>query len=334
MILLLLPYWSSAQSAFPQVEISNRLIKAKLLLPDPVSGYYRGTRFDWSGVMPELEVNGHTFFGQWFEAYDPTLHDAIMGPVEEFAPLAYSEAEAGGSFVKIGVGVLRKPVEEKYNRFNYYSIDDNGRWLIKRRPDQVSFTHKINHKEYGYRYTKSIILIPGKPVMEIVHILVNTGRRVIETNVYNHNFFVIDRKYTGPGLEVVFPFELKVDPQRRGDLADVTGNTITFKREFVVGERVNLGTLSGFGCDADDYDITIENRTTGAGVRIKGDKPLSNLVFWASLKVLSPEPYIDIRIEPGQEYKWKITYEFYSLKHNKGISVNNNGGTYNMVVVQ
>ncbi|MBK9680609.1 MAG: hypothetical protein IPO69_17430 [Saprospiraceae bacterium] len=34
-----------------------------------------------------LEWNGHQYFGQWFETYRPTLHDAIMGPVEAFAPL-------------------------------------------------------------------------------------------------------------------------------------------------------------------------------------------------------------------------------------------------------
>ncbi|MCK7536431.1 MAG: hypothetical protein MZV63_38375 [Marinilabiliales bacterium] len=58
--------------------------------------------------MPELEYNGHTYFGQWFDNYEPTLHDAIMGPVEEFAPLAGTEADPGGNFVKIGVGVLNK----------------------------------------------------------------------------------------------------------------------------------------------------------------------------------------------------------------------------------
>src|SRR5579862_6769873 len=71
---------------FPQAEIANGAggIRAKLLLPDAERGYYRGTRFDWSGVIASLEYKGHNYFGQWFEKYDPKLHDAIMGPVEEF----------------------------------------------------------------------------------------------------------------------------------------------------------------------------------------------------------------------------------------------------------
>ena len=35
----------------PQVEITNGLIKARLYLPDANNGYYRATRFDWSGII-------------------------------------------------------------------------------------------------------------------------------------------------------------------------------------------------------------------------------------------------------------------------------------------
>lgn len=45
---------------FPQAEITNELIHARFYLPDAKDGYYRGSRFDWSGVMPELEYQGHT----------------------------------------------------------------------------------------------------------------------------------------------------------------------------------------------------------------------------------------------------------------------------------
>ena len=43
-----------AFAQFPQAEISNGQIHAKLYLPDPQKGYYRATRFDWSGVISSL----------------------------------------------------------------------------------------------------------------------------------------------------------------------------------------------------------------------------------------------------------------------------------------
>ena len=47
------------------------------------------------------------------------------------------------------------------------------------------------------------------------------------------------------------------------------------------------------------FDIRIENHKTGADVRIKGDHPLSKVVFWGSSTTLCSETYIDIKIEPG-----------------------------------
>src|SRR5579859_7373763 len=113
---------------FPAVEISNGpgRIRAQLLLPNPDTGYYRGTRFDWSGVIASLEYKGHNYYGKWFDKYDPKTHDAIMGPVEEFrtndSALGYEQAKPGETFIKIGVGVLRKPDEPAYKFSSPYEI--------------------------------------------------------------------------------------------------------------------------------------------------------------------------------------------------------------------
>lgn len=301
------------QDPFPGTVIKNEFITAGFYLPDGQSGYYRGTRFDWSGVMPFLSYKNHQYFGQWNEKYDPVLHDAIMGPVEEFAVLGYEEADTGKTFVKIGIGALLKPAEKSFQRFGNYQIADPGKWIIRKKKDAIRFVHELNHPDYGYQYEKTVRLVPGKPVMEIVHTLKNKGAKTMETNVYDHNFFVMDSTYTGSGHQVIFPFALKVDPARVKDFVNLKGNTISFKRDMVKGETVNLGKITGFTNSIEDFDIRIENRKTGSGVRIRGDKPISELIFWAAYKVLSPEPYINIHIEPGKEFSWKLTYAFYTL---------------------
>src|SRR5437016_7325925 len=90
---------------FPEAQITNGQIKAKLYLPDAEKGYYRATRFDWSGVIASLEYKGHNYFGVWFPKYDPKLHDSITGPVEEFRTgdtgLGYADAKPGGTFIRI-----------------------------------------------------------------------------------------------------------------------------------------------------------------------------------------------------------------------------------------
>ena len=88
---------AQSQPQFPQATISNGRITAQFYLPDAEHGYYRGTRFDWSGSILSLKTAHHEYFGQWFPKYDPKLHDSIVGPVEEFikndTAVGYDEAK-------------------------------------------------------------------------------------------------------------------------------------------------------------------------------------------------------------------------------------------------
>ena len=72
---------AALRAEHPQVTIANSQVMAKLYLPDPASGYYRGTRFDWSGVIYSLQCDGHEYFGEWQKTDDPYLHDRITGTV-------------------------------------------------------------------------------------------------------------------------------------------------------------------------------------------------------------------------------------------------------------
>jgi hypothetical protein len=112
---------------------------------------------------------------------------------------------------------------------------------------------------------------------------------------------------------VKFPFNLKGDGVGFGELAEIQDNQISFLRTIGNGEEVKCFSLEGFGPDAADYEIRIENRITGAGVKITCNQPFLKLAFWACSTTLCPEPYIKIKVEPGKEISWIIKYEFYSL---------------------
>ena len=299
---------------FPQTEITNGIIRANLYLPDSASGYYQGVRFDWSGVFASLNYKDHSYFGQWFEKYDPKLHDAISGPVEEFTPVGYEEAKPGEDFLKIGVGSLRKSKDAPYRFATPYALVNPGKWTTKTGRDAVVFTHELTDAAgYSYRYQKTVKLLAGKPILVLEHSLKNTGRKPIETTVYDHNFFVMDNQPTGPDVSVTFPFALQVKPTRGiGTFADIQGNRFVYLKELSKGESTHC-YLTGFGNTATDYDFRLENSKTGAGVRIYGDQPITQLAFWSIHTTVCPEPYITIKAEPGQTFRWKISYEFYTL---------------------
>ncbi len=309
---------ATVQTDFPQASISNGIISARFYLPDSAKGYYRGTRFDWSGVIPELTYKDHGYCSQWFSNYSPTMHDAIMGPVESFTPLGYEAAKAGGRFVQVGVGILSKTNDNPYSPFTYYPMLDAGDWAVQTTPASIAFTHTLKDADYGYHYTKTETLLEGKPVLQLTHHLQNNGQQEIQTAVYNHNLFVLDKQSTGPGADITFPFRLEGDPQGQkgfgdGNLAMIKGKQIVFNRDFQKKESVYT-VLNGYGKKEKDYDIKIENHRTGAAVRITSNRPLSKLVFWGSSTIYSPEPYIQVNIRPGESFDWTTTYEFYTCK--------------------
>ena len=312
---LLLAGAAFAAADQPPVSISNGLIEMKILPPDPSGGYYQGTRFDWSGQVASLVYKGHNWFGQWNEKYDPKLHDAIMGPVEEFrtneAGLGFDEAKAGETFIRIGVGAVRRPDDKPYQSFRTYDIVDHGKWKVKRHADSIEFVHTLKNAGYGYIYTKTLRLVKGKPVLEIEHSIRNTGSKPIETQQYNHNFFVMDAKPTGPDASVQFAFDAQATMDLKG-AAEVQGRKLVYLKELGQGQST-FTQIEGYGKTPSDYDLRLEHRGAGIGVHITGDQPLVKLVYWSIRSTFCPEPYINLSAAPGKEVRWKYTYEFYTL---------------------
>ncbi|MBU1823218.1 MAG: hypothetical protein KKG00_17185 [Bacteroidetes bacterium] len=312
LVLTLLFFSFIPMEDFPSAKITNGLITATLHLPDAEKGYYRGTRFDWSGVMPSLEYKGHQYFGLWNPApYDPKLHDAITGPVEEFVALGFNEAKQEGEFVKIGVGSLVKPDDKAYTFARVYEVRNPGTWTVKKKKDRVEFTHTLKDAAgYGYEYQKVVRLVKGKPELVLEHSLKNTGTKPIETSTYNHNFFVIDGEPTGPNISTTFPYEVSAEGKGFGTIADAKGNAIVYNRTLVKGENVFTAGVQGISATEQNYDLTIQNTKTGAGVHIKGDRPLEKLVYWSNPNTSCPEPYIKLSAKPGETIRWNIHYTF------------------------
>jgi hypothetical protein len=335
----------------PAAEIGNGQIKAKIYLPDPVNGFYRSTRFDWSGAVGSLEYKGHNFYGPWFYRIDPGVYDlgydekgvisapftAMVGPAEEFgtegAALGFAEAKPGGTFVKIGVGVLRKPQSgeaplpppppargnsDRYDHSRTYTLVDSGKWTVNKKRDSVEFTQVLDDAAdgYAYIYRKVIRLVAGKPQMVIEHSLKNTGKHPIQSTVYNHNFFVADREGPSQGLTITVPFPIESPRPPTAGLLEVRGNQLTYVKTLENEDRATAA-IRGFGDTAKDYDIRVENKKLGVGYRVTGDKPLSNIAVWSIRTVNAVEPYISMSIEPGSEFTWNLNYEYYTLPRAK-----------------
>src|SRR5262249_15540213 len=158
---------------------------------------------------------------------------------------------AGGTFIKIGVGVLRRPDAANYDKAKPYDIVDSGKWSVKKSGDSVEFTHELRDPEtqYGYLYRKIVRLTKGQPQMAIEHMLRNTGTRAIQTAVYNHNFLVLDKQPPGPDFVVTVPFQIQARRAPETGVGEIRGNQILYLKTLQDRDRMTT-SLGGWSDDA------------------------------------------------------------------------------------
>ena len=291
----------SISSALPPVNplearITNGIVTAKLYLPSVDKGYYRSTRFDWSGAIYSLTYKGHEYYGPWYDKIDPTVINwvhrdglvvsgpcsALMGPANEFQkPLGFDDARTGGTFIKIGVGVLRKD-DGPYNSYKPYPVLNSGKWTIRKSRNQIVFTQELSDPDsgYGYIYRKTVRLEKGKPELTIEHSLKNTGKLVIDSNVYNHNFVVLDHQAPGPDFIFRVPFSIHIAPPAPGRPPRVNNFTVVRDNQVVYlkplsGTDEAVVQIQGYGDSAKDNEVVMENKKVGAGLKISNDRPIS-----------------------------------------------------------
>lgn len=301
----------SAQTEFPRVQLDNGILQLSVYLPDARDGYYRGTRFDWSGIIERVDYAGHRFYAPLHESHDPLRHDSVGGPADEFAmfqPMGFAEAAAGESFVKIGVGLLQKGAADGYRFDGDYRLLRAAHWDIEQAADRVEFSQQlVGERGWAYRYRKIIRLLPGRPEFEIAYRLENSGEKTIDITHYNHNFTLIDDTPYGPDYRVEFPFTAAA-PTPINDRAWFRGNAIEVER--ALGDT-SLWLPAFEGDDPGGYNAaTVRNLKTGAAVEFSGDAPITRMVFWAVQRAACPEPFISIKLEPAQVKQWTTRYRF------------------------
>ena len=269
--------------------------------PSAPAPYYRGTRFDRTGVVTDLVCGAHSYVSQWFRNYDPYMHDAVSGPSEEFLPVFLSPVET----LKIGVGVLRQD-EKPYDRFRLYDIKDKGSLSIETASDKASFRHSINGI-YDYRKT---VRISESGELQISHELCNELPHTLETYVYCHNFFILDGARTGRATSFEFPFRPAGSWRSDYDSVRLSGNGIEFARDLGPNETVFMGNLKPSPGSGIFRSFVLSNLENGLEVCSEWDRDAEYAVFWSNSEVSCIEPYIPLKIATGETRSWTLTFRF------------------------
>jgi hypothetical protein len=301
-------------SSYPHIFLKSTNLKVTVLLPDEKTGYYRSTRFDWSGIISQVEYDSHTFFQDW-ENYDGTLESGIHNPLdnstgtgtaEEFrTPLGYEEAKVGGPFVKIGVGILEKAEDKPYHWAYPYKVIEFGKWDTKIRKDGVVFVQDLNATfGYGYHYEKQVVLSENCPEIKITHTLKNTGVKAISTNSYCHNYMRFDNDYIGKNYTI--EFNKGVSPVGFFDGRVVFTDKIFGLSSDLTNSSPVEGALDVHGSKR----FVVTNKKTGTSVDVTSDTGFESFYLYIWRLSFCPEPMIRIILKPGESFTWNTNYKF------------------------
>jgi hypothetical protein len=316
------------------VTIGNGLVAMKIYTPDAQKGLYIGSRFDWAGIVGSLTYKGQEYYGPWVDMQAPDTKDFVFvgdggqhivvgqgegigtGPIEEFydenqQPLGYDLAKPGGTFVKIGVGVLRRIDDAPYDHFRLYPIVDGGKRTMHVTKTSITFTQDVSDPSsgFGYSYSKTLRLAPGKAELVLEHHLRNTGTKPIDTMVFDHNFLKLSEG--NENLQITLPFTVVSDPPPPADMVKIDGNKISYIKPMTDTMRVKI-PIAGFGKTAKDYEAQIVDTRTGFGMSFKGDLPLSDMHVWSIRNVMGLVPLVSLgSIAPGAQKNWNYTYNYF-----------------------
>jgi len=178
---------------------------------------------------------------------------------------------------------------------------------VKKKGRSLVFTQRLKSKlGFAYLYTKTLELDAHEPVFTLKHSLTNLGAKPIDTNVYDHDFFMLDKRLTGKQDVVTMGFT-PVAEKSLGAAAEIRGNAIAFTMT-PDREHGAQGDLKGFTGRAGEYSVHLVDTETGTGILQSSASPISRFFFWSTPKTICPELYIPVHVAPGGKQAWEIRY--------------------------
>ncbi len=278
--------------------------------PDAAAGQYRGTRFNWAGNTSRIAVGKHEFVHPWKDGHDPAGHDDLTGLADEFGidgPQGYEAAAPGGTFVKIGVGVLKRADAKPYEFWRAYAFAEAPRWTAAFGVAEATFSQELRHQACSYRYEKRLELTGLGNRLAVRHALTNLSAARLKTNHYCHHFFRLDGDPIGPTTRLELPYKVALrTPAGRSDLFAVRGPALGLSAELpkdasASAELADPGAEHGF---------VLTNTRTGAVVAAKGDRKLAKFNLWTVRSAFCPEPFVALDLATGETVRWRTDYEF------------------------
>ena len=297
--------------------LRNGILRVEVLLPNRSRSTYAGARFDASTFVRQVSFRRHTYFTNYARIWNQTWVEQGIGLGAEFsmgteglpAPLGFQEANVGGAFTKIGVGLLRRPDDLPYQFYRDYRVIDPGEWSHELSSDSITCEHRLQQGGHPYVLRRTLRLGTGEPVLYVETSLTNHSDHRVDTSEYFHNFFCIDEDQVGPHYELELPFTptpIESDAQKW----KLQPNRIISLKDPIEGKDTAFIRIDGFGSEPSHNRFTLINRASRGKVTVVGSSRIAYFNIWAASTAFCPEPAQAFSVPAGETLNWTNRYEF------------------------
>ncbi len=264
---------------------------------------YRGTRFDWTGVITQVTLDGKTTFcvQEPEQNHTNTNGVGLCNEFTNFIPIE-NDVSAGIPFPKLGIGILKPLVKGSFNNFLACEIDPFKVEMVQKDSHTIKFIAYPTECRGISVYTEKTITLQNNKII-IDYEMKNTGTVALHTREYNHNFIQINDYPIGPDYTMKFPYEISVD--------NLPEYISCEDKEIHINEiPVDSFYLLPKGYTTEPHRWELICNPLKVGISEENDFSAGRFAIWGRNNVISPEVFVNIDLEPGQSMKWFRKYSF------------------------
>jgi hypothetical protein len=308
-----------------------RLIRSDRLLAELASPgiVYSRPRFDWGGAVVQVTLDGEHRFCSADRRPHP-LSCGGIGLMNEFIPSdqgTFDNPDYGGSFIKIGVGILGNGTGLPYIQKTNYPLECPLSYSEEWSSSSYS-VRGVQSEFFGYAYElgKTVRAVGAELILEME--LKNTGKKTLEFQEYNHNFLRLSpggAAAAGAAADVGLAGAVPVtgaaghcvavrwkpelgNPADFDIVADSADGLHWVVLKDFAGEAV-FTEFRGYPCGEKGY-FRLIYPPAGLSVSETLDRPLSKMALWATKDVVCPELFASFRVAAGESVRWERRYGF------------------------
>lgn len=290
-----------------EIVIKSNRLKAEILEPGTE---YRRQRFDWTGIVSQIELDGkHHFLAREPEIFGQIGDGRGLSSCFEAANgFEYMAALTGEYVPRVGVGMVERNDRSPFSIFHKTDIKP-AKMSYQAGENEVTFTvEPMECNGYAYLLNKTLRVSENR--LETIYELKNVGEKSLVLDEFNHNYTMLDDYEINGDYEFSVPYNIKVSPQRG---------------EFSVGYRTvrvnSFDHFFSFGVEGFEgyqrHSWTIRHRPTDISYRETLMAPAVKLFVWGCSTNFCPETYVRIRAVPGQTVSWTRIMEFFGAGENE-----------------